>query len=74
MDLMIEFPGDRVVPWQRFGPRSQLFMGTASEQRTETFVSHWKVLQYLQHVEQNRDGYGEQHNGLERTHHLEQRD
>ena len=31
MDLMIEFPGNGVVPRQRFGPIPQLFMGTSSE-------------------------------------------
>ena len=46
-------------------------MGTLSEQGAETFVAHRKVVQYLQHIEENRDGYQEQHNGLERTHHLE---
>ena len=49
-------------------------MGTASEQGAETFVAHRKVMQDLQHIEENRDEYREQHNGLERTHHLEQRD
>ena len=29
MDLMVEFPGDRVVPRERFGPVPQLFVGTA---------------------------------------------
>ena len=45
MDLMVEFPGDRVVPWQRFGPRSQFFMSTASKQRTETLMAHRQVVQ-----------------------------
>ena len=61
MDLVIQFSGDGVVPWQCFGPSSQLFMGTTSEQGTETFVAHRKVVQYLQHIEENRDGYREQH-------------
>ena len=44
MDLVIEFPGDGVVPRQRFGPGSQFFMSTASKQRTETFVAHRQVM------------------------------
>ena len=71
MDLVIQFPGNRVVPRQRFGPRSQFFMSAASEQRTETLVAHRQVVQDLQHVEQDRNRHREQHNGLERTHHLE---
>ena len=47
MDLMIEFPGDRVVPRQRFGPIPQFFMGAASEQGAETFVTHREVMQDL---------------------------
>ena len=74
MDLVIEFPGDRVVPWQRFGPRSSLFMGTASEEGAETLMAHRQVVQYLQHIEENRNRDRVQHNRLERTHHLEQRD
>ena len=31
MDLMIQFPGDRVVPRQRFGPIPQLFVSVSSE-------------------------------------------
>ena len=71
MDLMIQFPGDRVVPRERFGPLSQLFMRTATEQGAETFVAHWQVMENLQHVNQYGDGHREQHNRLERTHHLE---
>ena len=47
MHLMIEFPGDRVVPRQRFGPTPQFFMGAASEQGAETFVTHREVMQDL---------------------------
>ena len=61
MDLMIEFPGDRVIPRERFSPRSQFFMGASSEQCTKTLVAHWQVVQNLQHVDENRDGYREQH-------------
>ena len=61
MDLVVEFPGNRVVPRQRFGPGSQLFMRTATEQGAETLMAHWQVVQDLQHVNQDRDGYREQH-------------
>ena len=71
MDLVIQFPGNGVVPRQRFGPRSQLFMSASSEQGTETFVTHREVVQDLEHVKENRNRYRVQHNGLERTHHLE---
>ena len=55
MDLVVEFPGNRVVPRQRFGPGSQLFMGTSAEQRTKTLMAHRQVVQDLQHVKQDRD-------------------
>ena len=74
MDLMVEFPGDRVVPRQRFGPRSQFFMSTASKQRTKTLMAHRQVMENLQHVKQYGNWYGEQHNRLQGAHHLEQRD
>ena len=64
MDLMVEFPGDRVVPRQRFGPRSQLFMGTAAEEGAETFMAHRQVVQDLQHIEENSNWHREQHHGL----------
>ena len=60
MDLMVEFPGDRVVPRERFGPGSQFFMGTATEQGVETLVTHWQVVQYFQHVNQDCNRHGEQ--------------
>ena len=71
MDLVVEFPGDRVVPRERFGPIPQFFVGAASEQCLETFMAHWQVVQDLQHVNQDRDRNGEQHNRLERADHLE---
>ena len=74
MHLVIEFPSDRVVPWQRFGPIPQLFMGTASEQRTETLMAHRQVMENLQHIKENSNRHREQHNGLQGAHHLEQRD
>ena len=72
MHPVVEFPSDGVVPRQRFGPRSQLFMSTASEEGTETLVAHRQVVQDLEHVKQYGDRYGEQHQGLERVDHLEQ--
>ena len=47
MNLVIQFPGDRVVPRQRFGPVPQFLMGAASEEGAETFVTHRKVMQDL---------------------------
>ena len=65
MDLMIQFPGDRVVPRERFGPIPQLFMGAATEQRAEQLMAHGQVVQDLQHVNQDRNRHREQHDGLE---------
>ena len=72
MNLVIEFPGDRVVPRERFSPRSQFFMGASAEQRTETLMAHWQMVQYLQHVNQYGDGHREQNQRLQRVDHLEQ--
>ena len=47
MDLVIEFPGDRVVPRQRFGPIPQFLMSAASEGGAETFVTHREVMENL---------------------------
>ena len=74
MNLVIQFSGNGVVPRQRFGPRSQFLMGTASEEGAETFVAHRQMVQNLQHIKQNCNWHREQDNRLERTHHLEQRD
>ena len=71
MDLMIQFPGDGMVPRERFRPISQLFMGASSEQRAETLVAHRQVVENLQHVNQYGDRHGEQHNRLQGTHHLD---
>ena len=60
MHFVIEFPSDGVVPRERSGPGSQFFVGTATEQRTETLVAHWEVMQDLQHLNQDRDRNGEQ--------------
>ena len=58
MDLMVEFPGDRVVPRERLGPIPQLFVGTAAKQRAEQFVAHGQVVQNLEHLYQHGDGHG----------------
>ena len=47
MDLMVEFPSDGMVPRQRSGPGSQLFMGASSKHGTETLVAHRQVVQDL---------------------------
>ena len=47
MNLMVEFPGDRVVPRQSFGPIPQFFMGAASEEGAETFMTHREVVKNL---------------------------
>ena len=57
MDLMIQFPGNGVVPRERFRPIPQLFMGAATEQRAEQLMAHGQVVQDLEHVNQ----YGNRH-------------
>ena len=74
MDLMVEFSGDGVVPRERLGPIPQLFVGTSAKQRVEQFMAHRQVVQYLEHLNQHRDRNGEQHNGLQGAHHVEQLD
>ena len=71
MDLMIEFPGNGMVPRERFGPIPQLFVGAPSEQGAETFVAHRQVMQDLENLNQDSNWHREQHNRLGRTHHLE---
>ena len=65
MHLMVQFSGNGMVPRERFSPRSQLFMGTSAEQRAEQLVAHGQVVENLQHVYQDRNRHGEQHDGLE---------
>lgn len=72
MDLVIQFPGYGMIPGQRRGSIPQFFVGTATEKGAIAFLAHREVMQNLQHVKENCDRYGEQHNGLERAHHLEQ--
>ena len=65
MDLVIQCPGDGVVPRERFRPISQLFMGAATEQRAEQLMAHGQVVQDLEHVDEDRNRHGEQHDRLE---------
>ena len=58
MDLVIQFSGDGVVPRERFRPIPQLFMGAATEQRAEQLMAHRQVVQYLEHVYQDRNRHG----------------
>ena len=44
MHLVIQFPGDRVVPRERLGPIPQLFVGTPAEQRAKQLVAHRQVV------------------------------
>ena len=74
MHLMIQFPGDGMVPRERLGPISQLFVGAASKQRAEQLMAHGQVVENLQHVYQDRDGHREQNQRLQGAHHVEQLD
>ena len=58
MDLMIQAPGHGVVPRQRFGPIPQLFVGAASEEGAQAFLTHPEVMQLLQHLKQHGDRHG----------------
>ena len=58
MDLVIQFPGNGVVPRERFRPIPQLLMRTATEQRAEQLMAHGQVMQDLEHVDENSDGHG----------------
>ena len=60
MDLMVEFPGNRMVPRERFGPIPQLFVGASFEEGAKTLMAHRQVMQDFQHLNQDRDGNGEQ--------------
>ena len=67
MDLVIQFPGNGMIPRERFSPIPQLLMGAASEQRTEQLMAHRQVVENLQHVNENNDRHGIQNNRLERV-------
>ena len=47
MDLVVEFPGDRVVPRERFRPIPQLFVRAATEQRAEQLMAHGQMVENL---------------------------
>ena len=40
-------------------------MGAPSEQRAEQLMAHGQVVQYLEHVNEDRDWHGEQDNRLQ---------
>ena len=46
MDLVIEFPGNGVVPRQCLGPIPQFFMRAASEEGAQTVTSQRRVPQH----------------------------
>ena len=72
MDLVVEFPGNGVVPRHCLGPIPQFFVGASSKQGAQTFFAHRQAVQHLQHLEQDRNGYGVQNNRLQRAHHFDQ--
>ena len=47
MDLMIQFPGNRVVPGQCLGPISQFFMSASSEQGAQAFLAYREAVEHL---------------------------
>ena len=47
MDLMIEFPGNRVVPGQCLGPIPQFFMGASSKQGAQAFLAYREAVEHL---------------------------
>ena len=47
MHFVVQFSGDGVVPRERFGPGSQLFMRASAEQCLETFMAHGQVVENL---------------------------
>ena len=51
MDLMIQFSGNGMVPRERFGPRSEFLMRTATEQRAKQLMAHGQAMQNLEHVD-----------------------
>ena len=67
MHLVIQFPGNRVVPRERLGPIPQLFMRTSAKQRTEQLVAHRQMVENLQHLYKHSDWHGIQNNRLERV-------
>ena len=72
MNLLVQASGHRVVPGQRFGPISQFFPTTASEQGTQTVFPDGQVPQHLQGLKQDRNRHRIEHNRGKRSHHLDQ--
>ena len=62
MDLVIEFPGNGVVPRQRFSPIPQFFMRAATEKGAQTVTFQRRVPQHLQGFEQHGNWHRVQHN------------
>ena len=48
MDLVIQFPGNGVVPRQCLGPIPQFFVGAASKHSAQTFLAYREAVQHLQ--------------------------
>ena len=71
MNLMVEFPGNGMIPRQRFGPGSQFLMGASLKHGAQAFMAHREVAQQLQHIKQHGDRHGVQNNRLQRANHLE---
>ena len=71
MHLVIQFPGNRVVPRERLGPIPQLFMRTSAKQRTEQLVAHGQMVENLQHLYQHGNRHREQNQRLQGAYHLE---
>ena len=48
MNLVVEFPGNGVVPRQRFSPITEFLVGAATEKGAQTVTSQRRVPQHLQ--------------------------
>ena len=65
MNLMIQSPGNGMVPRQCLGKISYLLEGTSPEQGAQTVVFQRQVPQRLQHIEQDGKRYSVQYQRLE---------
>ena len=63
MDVVIELPGNRMIPRQSLGQVTQFLMGASPEQGAQTILSQRQVPQGLQHVKQHRQRHRIQHDG-----------
>ena len=70
MHFMVQFPGDRMIPRERFSPRSQFFVGATSKQGAEQLMAHRQMMHDLQHLNQHSNRHGKQNQRLERIHHV----